>query len=85
MLLTVVIKILIIVPQLVFKPLFMGVLSDVFPAVFSYFNWHAYFSEIIGAAELKIPIVYMSLSPQERFYLLYSAFLIISQKYSKIF
>lgn len=56
LLLAIVIKILIIVPQLFFKPLFEDVPSAVFPAVFSYFNWHAYFSEIIGAAELKIPI-----------------------------
>lgn len=82
MLLTVVIKILIIVPQLVFKPLFEDVLSAVFPAVFSYFNFGDYWG--CGAENSYLLHTWL-LSVEERSYLLYSTFLIISHKYSKIF
>lgn len=85
-LLTIVIVTLIITPFLVFKPVIKEISQDVFPAIFSYFNFHALydFGDYWGEkAEQSFFLHTWSLSIEEQFYLFYPIFLFFSYKYFK--
>ena len=88
LLLTVVLVTLIITPLLVFKPYVKDISKDIFPALFSYFNFHALYdfgNYWGGKAEQSFFLHTWSLSVEEQFYLLYPFFLFISYKYFKNF
>jgi peptidoglycan/LPS O-acetylase OafA/YrhL len=88
LLLTVILVTLIITPLLVFKPVVKDISQDIFPALFSYFNFHALhdFGDYWGgAAEQSFFLHTWSLSVEEQFYLLYPIFLFLSYKYFKNF
>lgn len=88
LLLTVILVTLIITPVFVFKPVVKDISHDIFPALFSYFNFHALydFSDYWGVkAKQSFFLHTWSLSVEEQFYLLYPIFLFISHKYFKNF
>lgn len=88
LLLTVILVTLIFTPLFVFKPVIKDMSEDVFPALFSYFNYHALFdfgSYWGGAAENSFFLHTWSLSVEEQFYLLYPFFLFFAHKYFKNF
>ena len=88
LLLTVILITLIITPLLVFKPVVKSISQDIFPALFSYFNFHALnnFDDYWGGkAEQSFFLHTWSLSVEEQFYLLYPIFLYFSHKYFKKF
>ncbi|MCC6702305.1 MAG: acyltransferase [Fluviicola sp.] len=71
-----------------FKPTFSESLRDVFPAIFSYFNFHAYFNfgDYWGpTAENSLFLHTWSLAIEEQFYLIYPFFLFIIHKIFKNF
>jgi peptidoglycan/LPS O-acetylase OafA/YrhL len=88
LLLTVVLLTLIVAPLLVFKPFVKDITNDIFPAIFSYFNFHALYdfgNYWGGKAEQSFFLHTWSLSVEEQFYLLYPPFLFLSHKYFKNF
>ncbi|MBI3517777.1 MAG: acyltransferase [Bacteroidetes bacterium] len=87
-LLTVVSVTLIVVPCLIFKPVVKEILDDVFPAIFSYFNIHAFcdFGNYWGGKSNNSFFLHVwSLSAEEQFYLFYPFLLFFSFKYFKNF
>lgn len=87
-LLSVLLFVLILSPILLFKPNVKAVASDVVPAIFSYFNFHALFQfgDYWGfKAENSIFLHTWSLSVEEQFYLIYPFVLLLSYKYFKRF
>lgn len=87
-LLTVVFVILIVTPALIFKPVVKEILVDVFPTIFSYFNFHALsdFGNYWGTKSSNSFFLHVwSLSVEEQFYILYPLFLFFSFKYFKNF
>ncbi|GEP51444.1 hypothetical protein FNO01nite_21160 [Flavobacterium noncentrifugens] len=88
LLLTVVIITILVLPFFTFKPIYNDILKDIIPAVFSYFNFHAYFNfgDYWGpAADKSFFLHTWSLSVEEQFYLFYPLLLIIIKKYFKSF
>lgn len=88
LLLTVILATLIITPLLVFKPVVKDISQDIFPALFSYFNFHALYdfgNYWGGKAEQSFFLHTWSLSVEEQFYLVYPIFLFLSHKYFKNF
>jgi peptidoglycan/LPS O-acetylase OafA/YrhL len=88
LLLTVILATLIITPLLVFKPVVKDISQDIFPALFSYFNFHALhdFGDYWGGdAKQSFFLHTWSLSVEEQFYLLYPIFLFLVHKYFKNF
>ena len=87
-LLVVALLFLIIFPFIGFKPNIIALSTDIFPAIFSYFNIYAllnlgdYWG---GAAEKSYFLHSWSLSLEEQFYLIYPFFLFIIYKYLKNF
>lgn len=85
-LLTVLLLSLIVIPALIFKPVVKEVVGDVFPAMFSYFNFHALwdFGNYWGTKSNNSFFLHVwSLSVEEQFYILYPLFLFLSFKYFK--
>lgn len=88
LLLTVTITTTAVLPFFVFKPTCIEVLKDIFPAIFSYFNFHAYFNfgDYWGqTADQSFFLHTWSLSVEEQFYLFYPLVLFIIHKYFKSF
>lgn len=88
LLLTVVLLTLIILPFLVFKPILKEVSKDIFPTIFSYFNFHALFdfgNYWGGKSEQSFFLHTWSLSVEEQYYLIYPFFLLFAYKYLKTF
>lgn len=88
LLITVILFTLLVVPLLVFKPVVKDICNDIFPALFSYFNFHALmdFGNYWGAkSEQSFFLHTWSLSVEEQFYLLYPFFLFYSFKYFRNF
>jgi peptidoglycan/LPS O-acetylase OafA/YrhL len=88
LLLTIILVTLFITPVLLFKPVIKDISQDIFPALFSYFNFHALydFGDYWGGkAEQSFFLHTWSLSVEEQFYLLYPIFLFFSYKYFKNF
>lgn len=88
LLLTVILATLIITPLLVFKPAVKDIGQDVFPALFSYFNFHALYNfgdYWGGKSEQSFFLHTWSLSVEEQFYLLYPIFLFFAYKYFRNF
>jgi len=86
LLLTVVITTILVLPFFTFKPIYNDILKDIIPAIFSYFNFHAYFNfgDYWGpAADKSFFLHTWSLSVEEQFYLFYPLLLIIIKKYFK--
>jgi peptidoglycan/LPS O-acetylase OafA/YrhL len=80
LLLTVILVTLIIAPLLVFKPVLKDASKDIFPAIFSYFNFHALFDfdNYLGVKSGQSFFLHTwSLSVEEQFYLLYPIFLFL--------
>jgi peptidoglycan/LPS O-acetylase OafA/YrhL len=87
-LLTVVLFFLLLYPFVVFKPEIKALTSDIFPAIFSYFNVYAllHFGDYWGATAEKSYFLHTwSLSVEEQFYLIYPFFLFLVYKYFKNF
>lgn len=88
LLLTVVITTILVLPFLTFKPIYSDILKDIIPAIFSYFNFHAYFNfgDYWGpAADKSFFLHTWSLSVEEQFYLFYPFILIFIKKYFNSF
>ena len=88
LLLTVVLCTLLIIPFFIFKPVVKDVSKDIFPAIFSYFNFHALFdfgNYWGGSSENSFFLHTWSLSVEEQFYLLYPFFLFFVHKFFKNF
>lgn len=88
LLLTVILVTLIISPLLIFKPVVKDISQDIFPTLFSYFNFHALYNfgdYWGGKAEQSFFLHTWSLSVEEQFYLLYPIFLFLAHKYFKNF
>ena len=88
LLLTVIITTLVFLPFFIFLPTFNNLLKDIIPAIFSYFNFHAYFDfgDYWGdKADKSFFIHTWSLSVEEQFYVFYPFILIIINKFSKSF
>lgn len=87
LLLTVILTTLFITP-LLFKPIVKDLSNDVFPSLFSYFNFHALFNfgdYWGGKAEQSFFLHTWSLSVEEQFYLIYPVFLFFVHRYFKNF
>lgn len=79
---------LIIAPFVVYKPFIKDIIKDIFPALFSYFNFHALYdfgNYWGGKAEQSLFLHTWSLSVEEQFYLLYPFLLYFAYKYFKNF
>jgi peptidoglycan/LPS O-acetylase OafA/YrhL len=88
LLLTVIITTTLVLPFLLFRPTLNEILKDIIPAIFSYFNFYAYFNfgDYWGqTADRSFLLHTWSLSVEEQFYLIYPFALFISQKYFKNF
>lgn len=88
LLITVILTTLIIAPLLVFKPVVLEISRDIFPALFSYSNYHALydFGNYWGSkSEQSFFLHTWSLSVEEQFYLIYPFFLFLVHKYFKNF
>ena len=88
LLLAVIAFVLLIAPFLLYKPMIKNLANDIFPALFSYFNFHALwdFGSYWGrASEESLFLHTWSLSIEEQFYLLYPSILFLSNKYFKSF
>lgn len=88
LLLTVILVTLLIVPLFVFRPIVKDICNDIFPSLFSYFNFHALFDfgNYWGAkSEQSFFLHTWSLSVEEQFYLLYPFFLFLVYKYFRNF
>ena len=88
LLITVILATLIVAPLLVFKPVVKEISKDIFPAIFSYFNFHALvdFGDYWGGkAEESFFLHTWSLSVEEQYYLFYSFFLFLVFKVFKNF
>ena len=73
---------------MVFKPIVKNISGEIFPALFSYFNFHALydFGDYWGGiAEQSFFLHTWSLSVEEQFYLLYPFFLFFTYKYFRNF
>ena len=87
-LLFVILTTLIVTPFLIFKPIIKEICTDVFPAILSYFNFHALynFGNYWGGKSNNSFFLHVwSLSVEEQFYLLYPFFLLFSYKWFKNF
>ncbi len=87
-LLTVIITTTVVLPFFIFRPSFNETLNDIMPAIFSYFNFHAYFNfgDYWGhKADQSFLLHTWSLSVEEQFYLLYPFVLVFIYKYFKSF
>ncbi len=87
LLLTVILTTLFVAP-LLFKPIVKDISNDVFPSLFSYFNFHALFNfgdYWGGEAEQSLFLHTWSLSVEEQFYLIYPFFLLFAHRYFKNF
>lgn len=88
LLLVVIITISLTLPFLIFKPKVIRIFEDIIPAIFSYFNFHAYFNfgDYWGqTADKSFFLHTWSLSVEEQFYLFYPLVLIVIHKYFKKF
>ena len=88
LLLTVILVTLIIAPFVLYKPFVKDISNDIFPALFSYFNFHALYdfgNYWGGKAEQSLFLHTWSLSVEEQFYLLYPFLLYFAYKYFKNF
>ena len=88
LLLTVVITTILVLPFFTFKPVYNDILKDIIPAIFSYFNFHAYlnFGDYWGqAADKSFFLHTWSLSIEEQFYLVYPFILVMIKKHFKSF
>jgi peptidoglycan/LPS O-acetylase OafA/YrhL len=88
LLLTVIFTTILVFPFFMFLPEYSVMLKDITPALFSYFNFHAYsnFGNYWGhTADQSFFLHTWSLSVEEQFYLFYPLTLIIVHKYFKTF
>lgn len=88
LLLTMIAFVLMAASFLIYKPDIKNIANDIFPALFSYFNFHALldFGSYWGrSSEESLLLHTWSLSVEEQFYLLYPGFLFLSKKYLKNF
>lgn len=88
LLLIIILSTLLITPFLVFKPVVKDISNDIFPSLFSYFNFHALFdfgNYWGGKSEESFFLHTWSLSVEEQFYLLYPFFLFLVYKYFRNF
>ena len=90
LLLVVIITTTLVLPFLIFRPVLEldGIFKDIIPAIFSYFNFHAYFNfeDYWGQTGDKSFLLHTwSLSVEEQFYLIYPFVLIVIHKYFKKF
>lgn len=88
LLLIIILSTLVITPFLVFKPVVKDISNDIFPTLFSYFNFHALFdfgNYWGGKSEESFFLHTWSLSVEEQFYLLYPFFLFLVYKYFRNF
>jgi peptidoglycan/LPS O-acetylase OafA/YrhL len=86
--LTVILVTLIIAPFVFYKPYVKDISKDIFPALFSYFNFHALYdfgNYWSGKAEQSLFLHTWSLSVEEQFYLFYPFLLYFAYKYFKNF
>jgi peptidoglycan/LPS O-acetylase OafA/YrhL len=88
LLLTVALATLIVAILFLFKPTIKDIVKDFFPAIFSYFNFHALYNfgdYWGGRSEQSFFLHTWSLSIEEQFYLIYPLFLFLSYRYFKGF